>query len=244
MYEALMTEEMKPWRDLLLIHKFAVEEMKTKLSILDEEFRNIHDYNPIEHIRYRVKKPNSIIEKLIRYGHEPTIENARKYIYDIGGIRIICAFTEDIYRVLDMLERQTDIKIVQIKDYIQHPKDNGYKSLHVHVEVPIFLSSGPVPTRIEIQIRTISMDFWASLEHKIYYKFRTEAPKRITDELKICANLISILDKRMVSIKNEITALELDDETLDEGVISEIEMGDIPEEMDQPDRPQTGPRER
>ncbi len=231
MYEALMTEEMKPWRDLLLIHKFATEEMKTKLQILDEEFRNIHDYNPIEHIRYRVKKPNSIIEKLVRYGHEPSVENARRYIFDIAGIRIICAFEEDIYKVVEMLDRQTDIRIVEIKDYIENPKGNGYKSLHVHIEVPVFLSSGPVPTRIEIQIRTIAMDFWASLEHKIYYKYRTEAPKRITDELKICANLIGILDQRMAGIKKEITALEVDDETLYKGVISDIEMAESESEI-------------
>lgn len=225
MYEALMTEEMKPWRDLLLVHKFAVEEIKTKLEILDEEFRNIHDYNPIEHIRYRVKKPNSIIGKLARLGLEPTIENARLHLSDIAGIRIICSFTTDIYRVFDLLERQDDIKIIQIKDYIKTPKDNGYKSLHVLVDIPIFLSSGVVPVRIEIQIRTIAMDFWASLEHKIYYKYRDEAPYGITDKLKICANMISILDERMLDIKNEITSLQKD-VTLDKEVISDIELDD------------------
>lgn len=230
MYEALMTEEMKPWRDLLLVHKFAVEEVKTKLQILDEEFRNIHDYNPIEHIRYRVKKPNSIIEKLIRIGHEPTIENARKHIFDIGGIRIICAFTEDIYRVVDLLERQNDIRIVLLKDYIKSPKPNGYKSLHVHIEIPVYLSSGVVPTRLEIQIRTVSMDFWASLEHKIYYKYRNKAPKNITDELKRCADMISILDSRMLDLKNEISSMEWDQETLTEDVISDIEISDEIEE--------------
>jgi len=224
MYEALMTEEMKPWRDLLLVHKFAVEEVKTKLQILDEEFRNIHDYNPIEHIRYRVKKPNSIIEKLIRIGQEPTIENARKHIFDIAGIRIICAFNADIYRVVELIERQTDIRIVEVKDYIKNPKENGYKSLHLHIEIPVFLSSGVVPTRIEIQIRTIAMDFWATLEHKIYYKFRNKAPHKITDQLKICADMISILDDRMLELKNEISELDLTTDTLDEGVISSIKM--------------------
>jgi putative GTP pyrophosphokinase len=225
MYEALMTEEMKPWRDLLLVHKFAVEEMKTKLSILDEEFRNIHDYNPIEHIRYRVKKPNSIMEKLDRLGLEPTIENARMHLSDIAGIRIICSFTTDIYRVVELLEKQDDIKIVQIKDYIRNPKANGYKSLHLLVDVPVFLSSGAVPTRIEIQIRTIAMDFWASLEHKIYYKYRDKAPSKITDQLKVCANMISILDERMLDIKNEIGSLR-DDGTLDKDVISDIELAE------------------
>lgn len=224
MYEALMTEEMKPWRDLLLVHQFAVNEIKTKLEILDLEFRNIHDYNPIEHIRYRVKKPNSIIEKLVRLGHEPTIENARKHLSDIAGIRIICSFTTDIYKVYELLKNQDDIEIVQIKDYIENPKPNGYKSLHMLVDIPVYLSSGVVPTRIEIQIRTIAMDFWASLEHKIYYKYRNKAPSSITDRLKVCANMISILDERMLEIKNEITFLH-DSDTLDKDVISELELG-------------------
>lgn len=208
MYEALMTEEMKPWRDLLLVHKFAVDEIRTKLSILDEEFRNIHDYNPIEHIRYRVKKPNSITEKLERLGLEPTVENAKKNIFDIAGIRIICTFTADIYNVVDLLSKQHDFKIVEIKDYIQNPKANGYKSLHLHIEYPVFLSSGIVPTRVEIQIRTIAMDFWASIEHKIYYKYREKAPKSIQKQLKECADLISNLDDRMYDLKQSINDLD------------------------------------
>lgn len=226
MYEALMTEEMKPWRDLLLVHKFAVEEIKTKLEILDEEFRNIHDYNPIEHIRYRVKKPNSIMEKLDRLGFEPTIENARMHLSDIAGVRIICSFTTDIYRVVDLIKSQDDIEVVLIKDYIQNPKKNGYKSLHMHVDLPVYLSSGVVKTRIEIQIRTIAMDFWASLEHKIYYKYRNKAPENIINQLKVCANMISTLDERMLDIKNEITFLEDEKDTLNENVISDIEISD------------------
>lgn len=208
MYEALLTDEMKPWRDLLLVHQFAVEEIRTKLNILDEEFKNIHDYNPIEHIRYRVKKPQSIKEKLQRIGFEPTIDNAKKHIFDIAGIRIICAFTADIYNVLELLSKQSDFKIVEIKDYIKYPKENGYKSLHVHIEYPVFLSSGVVPTRVEIQFRTIAMDFWASIEHKIYYKYREKAPKMIQSELKGCADLISSLDDRMYNLKQIIKDLE------------------------------------
>jgi Uncharacterized protein conserved in bacteria len=208
MYEALLTDEMKPWRDLLLVHQFAVDEIRTKLNILDEEFRNIHDYNPIEHIRYRVKKPKSIKEKLQRIGLEPTIENARSHIFDIAGIRIICAFTADIYNVLELLSKQSDFKIVEVKDYIKCPKENGYKSLHVHIEYPVFLSSGIVPTRVEIQFRTIAMDFWASIEHKIYYKYREKAPSMIQTELKGCADLISSLDDRMYNLKQVINDLE------------------------------------
>jgi len=216
MYEALLTDEMKPWRDLLLVHQFAVEEMRTKLTILDEEFKNNHAYNPIEHIRYRVKKPQSIKEKLLRIGLEPTIENARDYIFDIAGIRIICAFTADIYIVLELLSRQSEFKIVEIKDYIEHPKENGYKSLHVHIEYPVFLSSGIVPTRVEIQFRTIAMDFWASIEHKIYYKYREKAPKMLQAELKGCADLIASLDERMFNLKKIINDLESKESTDDD----------------------------
>lgn len=204
MYEALMTEEMKPWRDLLMVHQFAVDEIRTKLNILDEEFKNIHDYNPIEHIRYRVKKPKNIMEKLQRIGLEPTIENAKENIFDIAGIRIICAFIADIYNVLDLLSKQKDFKIVEVKDYIQNPKENGYRSLHVHIEYPVFLSSGVVPTRVEIQFRTIGMDFWASIEHKIYYKYREKAPNLIQNELKACAEMVASLDERMYKMKQII----------------------------------------
>lgn len=211
MYESLINEETKPWRDLLLVHQFAVTEIRTKLNILDEEFRYIHDYNPIEHIRNRVKKVDSIKEKLIRTGYEPTVENARKTIFDIAGIRIICAFTADLYRIVDLLSKQSEMKIVDIKDYIKHPKENGYKSLHVHVEYPVFLSSGTVPVRVEIQLRTIAMDFWASIEHKIYYKYREKAPISIQKQLKECADMIASLDGQMYRLKEEIYKLDKED---------------------------------
>lgn len=205
--ECIVPEDMKKWNDLLLVHKFAVEEIYTKLKILDEEFKNTHDYNPIEYIKYRIKEQASIIEKLQRRGFEATIENAWDNIYDIGGLRIICSFTSDIYTVYKLIEKIEDLRIVEVKDYIKRPKPNGYKSLHVHVETNVYLSSGPVKARIEIQIRTIAMDFWASLEHKIYYKYKNAAPSIISDQLKACANLITILDDRMLEIKNLITDL-------------------------------------
>lgn len=210
MYDTFMTEEMKPWRNLLLIHQFAVDELRMKLSNLDEEFRVVQDYNPIEHIRYRVKKPQSIIDKLVRIGLEPTPENAKNNIFDIAGIRIICAFTADIYTVLDFISNHPDLKIVTVKDYILNPKPNGYKSLHVHIEYPVCLSTGIVPVRVEIQLRTIAMDFWASIEHKIYYKYREKAPKMIQAELKSCADMISTLDDKMYSLKRIISSLDQD----------------------------------
>jgi len=207
MYKALITEEMKPWRDLLMIHEFAVQEILVKLQILDEEFRVIHDYNPIEHIRHRIKELNNIMEKLDRLGLDPTIENAKNNIFDIAGIRIICAFQADIYNVAKMLKQRTDVEVIQIKDYIKTPKPNGYMSFHLHVNVPVYLSSGVVKTRVEIQIRTVAMDFWASIEHKIYYKYRNKAPNSIQKELKECADIIAMLDERMFNLKRDITEL-------------------------------------
>lgn len=211
MYESLFTNAM-PWQHLLMVHQFAVDELRVKLENLDEEFRLIQSYNPIEHIRYRVKNPSSIIEKLQRLGLEPTIENARDHIFDIAGIRIICAFTADIYRVVDLIKKRPEIDIVKIKDYIENPKPNGYKSLHVHINYPVELSTGREIVRVEIQIRTIAMDFWASIEHKIYYKYREKAPKEIRTELKGCADMISNLDDRMYNLKRIIATLDDEEE--------------------------------
>lgn len=228
MYETLLNEQMKPWRELLMRHKFALDELLTRLNILDEEFRNNHDYNPIEHIRFRIKKYNKITEKLQRLKLEPTVENAEKNIFDIAGIRVICAFTADIYSIFDLIQSHNDLKVVEIKDYIQNPKPNGYKSLHVHVEVPVYLSNGVYPTRVEIQLRTIAMDFWASVEHKLYYKFKKKAPEHMKNELIHCATLISELDDRMYRLKQEIYALDLNSEKItlidpiDAPVIKEI----------------------
>lgn len=210
MYETMLTDDMSPWRDLLMQHKFAVEEIRTVLNILDEEFRNNHDYNPIEHIRHRVKKPTNIMEKLNRIGFEPTVENARSKIFDIAGIRVVCAFSADIYRIVDLLAEHPLVEVIEIKDYIKEPKANGYRSLHLHISYPIYTSRGPVPTRVEIQLRTIAMDFWASVEHKIYYKYRDKAPGQIQDELNECAELIASLDDRMYRLRRQIECLAHD----------------------------------
>ncbi|MCT4595399.1 MAG: GTP pyrophosphokinase family protein [Anaeromicrobium sp.] len=192
------------WNNLLLLYRFALSEVNTKLSILNEEFQFIHSHNPIEHIKSRVKSTNSIVSKLSRKGHEVTLENARKYIHDIAGIRIICSFTSDIYTIYELIEKQSDVNIIEIKDYIKNPKPNGYQSLHLIVEIPVFLSDRTAPIKVEIQIRTIAMDFWASLEHKIFYKFNKFVPEGITDQLKECADVITHLDYRMLDIKNKM----------------------------------------
>ena len=150
------------------------------------------------------KTPESIVKKLKRDGYESTIENMRNYINDIAGIRIVCSFTSDIYRLAEMIGKQNDLTVICVKDYIKNPKVSGYKSFHMHVTVPIFLSDRVVETKVEIQIRTIAMDFWASLEHKIYYKFEGHAPEYISRDLRACAEIVSNLDAKMLQLNEAI----------------------------------------
>lgn len=199
-----MPNDIHEWKNLLLIYRFALKEIATKLNILNEEFQFIHMHNPIEHIKSRVKTPESIMDKLQRKGYEVSLENAKEHIHDIAGIRIICSFTSDIYSIYDLLCNHHDIKILLVKDYIQDPKPNGYQSLHLTVEIPVFLSDKVEDIKVEVQIRTIAMDFWASLEHKIFYKFHKHVPSEITDQLKECADMVCHLDKKMLSIKDEL----------------------------------------
>lgn len=200
--------ELENWSKLLLIYKFAVEEINTKLRIINEEFKYIHQYNPIEHLKDRIKKPRTIIEKLERKGLKVSIENAREHIHDIAGIRIICSFTSDIYTLFEILKRQHDIKVLKVKDYIKYPKANGYRSLHMIIQIPVFLTDKAENVKVEIQIRTIAMDFWASLEHKIYYKHKGEPSVHISDQLSECADIIKTLERKMLDIRNEITNLD------------------------------------
>ena len=165
-------EDVDSWKTVMFLYQSALKEVGTKLEILNDEFQHVHQYNPIEHIKTRVKTAESIVKKLKRYGYETSIENMVKYINDIAGVRLICSFTSDIYRLAEMIGNQSDLKVLSIKDYIKNPKESGYKSYHMLVSVPIFLSDSVVDTKVEIQIRTIAMDFWASLEHKIYYNVR------------------------------------------------------------------------
>lgn len=196
--------EADEWARAMFLYDSALKELNTRLDIWNKEFKLIHQYNPIEHVTSRIKSPQSIAKKMRKRDLELNIRNIMDYINDIAGIRIICSFTADIYRIADLLEEQADIKILNIKDYIQHPKENGYMSYHMIVAVPVALSSGVVDTKVEIQIRTIAMDFWASLEHKIYYKFEGKAPSHIRRELKECADLVSFLDRKMLSINEEV----------------------------------------
>lgn len=194
------------WETMMLLYNSALKEVGTKLEILNDEFQHIHQYNPIEHIKSRIKSPESIVKKLKKRGLDSTIENMTEFVNDIAGIRVICSFTSDIYHIAEMIRNQNDIKVISVKDYIISPKESGYKSFHMIVSVPIYLSDSVVDTKVEIQIRTVAMDFWASLEHKMNYKLSQNAPERIKHELFECAQMVSLLDDKMLTLNEEIQA--------------------------------------
>ncbi len=197
-------DEAEEWSRALLLYDAALKELNTKLEIWNNEFKLAHQYNPIEHITSRIKTPQSIAKKMRKYNEELSTKKIMECLNDVAGIRIICSFTSDIYRIADLIASQKDVKVLRIKDYIKCPKDNGYTSYHMIASIPIALSSETIETKVEIQIRTIAMDFWASLEHKIYYKFEGNAPKHIQTELKECADIVGFLDQKMLSINEEI----------------------------------------
>ena len=209
-YRGSTTSDIDSWKEVQLVYSSALKEIGTKLEILNDEFQHVHKYNPIEHIKSRIKTSDRIVRKLKKHDCESTIENMVRYVNDIAGVRIICSFTTDVYRIAQMLERQRDLNIIDVKDYIQYPKSSGYKSYHMIVSVPIYLSERRVEAKVEIQIRTVAMDFWASLEHKINYKFDDNVPDHIKDELLECAKMVSELDEKMLSLKEEVKALELE----------------------------------
>lgn len=202
--DLIKQEDADGWETLMFLYNAALKEINTKIDILNDEFQHIYHYTPIEHIKSRIKTPTSIVNKLKKNGYETSVENMVKYVNDIADIRIICSFTSDIYLIADMITKQSDLKVVSVKDYITHPKVSGYQSYHILVTVPIHLTQGIVDTIVEIQIRTIAQDFWASLEHKIYYKFEGNAPDYIRRELQECANIVSNLDRRMLSLNEKI----------------------------------------
>jgi putative GTP pyrophosphokinase len=188
----------------LLEYRFGMQEIETKISILRDEFLLMHEYNPIEHVSSRVKSPDSLVDKVTRKGIDPGFPSIREHITDIAGVRVTCSFTADAYRLFDLLTQQDDVSVREVKDYIATPKANGYKSLHAIVEVPVFLSTGPVSVPVEVQFRTIAMDFWASLEHKIYYKYARRVPGRLIADLKDAADTAAALDDRMERLHREL----------------------------------------
>ncbi|MGC4153766.1 MAG: GTP pyrophosphokinase family protein [Propionicimonas sp.] len=187
-----------------MCYEFAIEEVSTKINILRREFENIHSYSPIEHVRSRLKTPESLMAKVQRCDCELTVPAIRARVRDIAGIRITCSFISDAYWIASMLTQQPDVTLVQTKDYIANPKPNGYRSLHLIVQVPVFLSDRTEEVYVEIQIRTIAMDFWASVEHKLFYKYDRELPAHLKDELDDAARVAAELDDRMGHLRDEI----------------------------------------
>lgn len=210
-YNTKMSDGVDSWETMMLLYNSALKEVGTKLEILNDEFQHIHQYNPIEHIKSRIKSPESIVKKLRKRGLDSTIENMREFINDIAGIRVICSFTSDIYRIAEMIRNQNDIKVISVKDYIISPKDSGYKSFHMIVSVPIYLSDCVIDTKVEIQIRTVAMDFWASLEHKVNYKLDqdndNEEIKDIRQRLYDCAQMVAVLDEEMLALNEKMQDL-------------------------------------
>jgi putative GTP pyrophosphokinase len=192
----------------MMAYKFALDEMNTKISILQDEFNFIHDYNPIEHVKSRLKSPESILKKVYRKDFDFTLASIKENIKDIAGIRITCSFRSDIYEISKMIANQKDVRVVEYKDYIQNPKPNGYQSLHLILDVPIFMSDREELVYVEVQIRTIAMDFWASLEHKIYYKYNEEVPQKMIVELKEAATMATHLDQKMERLHKEISVIK------------------------------------
>lgn len=201
-------EQAEQIQGLLLYYSYAIKEVRTKLEILNEELAFRTNRNPIESIESRVKKPASIIEKLRRKNFPVSVESVFENLHDVAGVRVICSFIEDIYDVAEMFLNQDDIKLIEKKDYIEYPKDNGYRSLHLIIEVPVFLSDRIMNMKVEVQIRTMAMDFWAALEHQANYKKGIEGIDELIVELTDCANIINQTDRRMQEIYHKIQKIK------------------------------------
>lgn len=201
---ALVQSYTQPYRELMSYYRCAMMEVETKFNVLNEELSLQYDRNPIESIKTRLKSPESIAEKLQRRGFPLTVESIEENLNDIAGVRVICSFPSDIYQLADAFLKQDDITLLQRKDYIAEPKPNGYRSLHLIVEVPVFFSSGKRNMKVEVQLRTMAMDFWASLDHKLRYKKDLENQDDIADELKKCADVITETDYRMQQLRKMI----------------------------------------
>ncbi|GGL17493.1 GTP pyrophosphokinase [Nocardia jinanensis] len=194
--------------DFMLGYKFAIDEITTKINILREDFNSTHEYNPIEHVGSRLKSPESVMEKIQRKNYPMTLASIRENILDIAGVRVVCSFISDITEIRDMLAGQEDITVLEERDYITHRKPNGYQSLHLIVSIPVFRSHRTEHMPVEIQIRTIAMDFWASLEHKIYYKYRGEVPPNLRSDLTQAARVATQLDEKMEALHRQVDRTE------------------------------------
>lgn len=196
------------FRELMMMYNCAIREVRTKLEVLNDELSIRNSRNPIEFIESRIKRSLSIVDKLKRYGEPVNVESIERSLNDVAGIRVICPFIDDIYSVADMLLSQDDITLIKKKDYIENPKPNGYRSLHLILEVPVFFSNQKKPMRVEVQIRTIAMDFWSSVDHQLKYKHDVPNADELSAQLKECADIISQTDMRMLAIKNQLYSSE------------------------------------
>ena len=202
-----VNKNMKPIEKQMSYYQCAIMEVETKFKVLNEQYSLEYDRNPIEDIKSRVKSMESLIKKIRKKDIPLTLSSIEENIHDIAGVRVICSFLDDIYMLADCLLSQDDITLLEKKDYIKNPKPGGYRSLHLIVSVPIFLQDGKRNMTVEVQLRTIAMDFWASLEHKIYYKFEGNAPDYLEQELKACADMADMLDNKMFSLNQAITKI-------------------------------------
>ncbi len=197
-------EHLKTFQEMMMRYQCAVLEVQTKLQVLNNDMSVRYSRNPIEFVKTRIKSPESIAQKLNRHGLEINVDNMVTHLNDVAGVRVVCSFIDDIYKVAEMLAGQADVKVLEVKDYIQNPKDNGYRSYHMIIEIPVFFSDKTMNMRVEIQIRTIAMDFWASLEHELKYKKDIDWSKEIGEELRVCAETINKTDQKMMAIRNHI----------------------------------------
>lgn len=195
---------MHDMRRLFLVYEFGIKAVSTKVEILRQEFEQIHDYSPIEHVRSRLKSPDSVLKKAIDRNIELSVQGIRGEIMDIAGIRITCSFVSDVYWIAEMLSKQSDVEVVATKDYIETPKPNGYRSLHLIAQVPVYLSQQVEYVPVELQIRTIAMDFWASMEHKLSYKYDAHMPDHLTQQIADAARIAAELDGQMGRMRDEI----------------------------------------
>ena len=201
------------FQNLMVKYNCAIREVKTKLEVLNDDLRIKNGRTPIESISYRIKKPASILKKMQKKGYKLSVASIKDNLNDIAGIRVVCSFIDDIYSVAEILTYQDDVTVLEVKDYIKNPKENGYRSYHMILEIPVFFSDKKEPIRVEVQIRTIAMDFWASLEHQLKYKQEVKNEKVIVEKLCHCANIISHVDNEMQNIRNDIEENSTDKES-------------------------------
>lgn len=195
---------------VMFVYQSALIQMRSRIDVLNNELSQVYSYNPIEYVKTRLKTPESIMQKLRKQGHSFNVNDLIEYIHDIAGIRITCSFFSEVYFLSDMIAKQDNLEVLSIKDYIKNPKESGYMSYHMLLSIPVALADAVVPAKVELQIRTMAMDFWASLEHKMYYKYEGNAPDYFERELQECASIISRLDTKMMSLNEAMKKIDGD----------------------------------